>query len=225
MRLILFGPPGAGKGTQAARLQDVYGIPQLSTGDMLRVASKGSTPLCVEIAAVMQAGALVSDAIMVAMIKERIAQADCQKGFILDGFPRTREQAVALDAMLTAQGMRIDKVLEIRVDEQAVVARVAGRYSCAQCGHGYHDYFKKPVVANICDNCGHTVFIRRADDNAETVKARLQAYAKQTEPVLPYYQEQKILITLDGLQAIDTVTETIKKLLEPVDNHRQFNCE
>ena len=209
MRLILFGPPGAGKGTQAARLQDIFGIPQLSTGDMLRMASKGSTPLCAEIAAVMQSGALVSDAIMVAMIKERIAQADCQKGFILDGFPRTREQAIALDVMLKEQGIKLDKVLEIRVDEQAVVSRVAGRYSCAQCGHGYHDDFKKPAVADVCDNCGHTIFVRRADDNAETVKARLQAYAKQTEPVLPYYKEQGILVTVDGLQAIDTVTETI----------------
>ncbi len=209
MRLILFGPPGAGKGTQAARLQDIFGIQQLSTGDMLRMASKGSTPLCAEIAAVMQSGALVSDAIMVAMIKERIAQADCQKGFILDGFPRTREQAIALDVMLKEQGIKLDKVLEIRVDEQAVVARVAGRYSCAQCGHGYHDDFKKPAVADVCDNCGHTIFVRRADDNAETVKARLQAYAKQTEPVLPYYKEQGILVTVDGLQAIDTVTETI----------------
>ena len=149
MRLILFGPPGAGKGTQAARLQDIFGIPQLSTGDMLRMASKGSTPLCAEIAAVMQSGALVSDAIMVAMIKERIAQADCQKGFILDGFPRTREQAIALDVMLKEQGIKLDKVLEIRVDEQAVVSRVAGRYSCAQCGHGYHDDFKKPAVADV----------------------------------------------------------------------------
>ncbi len=213
MRLILFGPPGAGKGTQAARLQDIFGIPQLSTGDMLRMASKGSTPLCKEIAAVMQSGTLVSDAIMVAMIKERIVQLDCQKGFILDGFPRTREQAIALDVMLKEQGIKLDKVLEIRVDEQAVVARVAGRYSCAQCGHGYHDDFKKPAVADVCDNCGHTIFVRRADDNAETVKARLQAYAKQTEPVLPYYKEQGILVTVDGLQAIDTVTETITKLL------------
>ena len=214
MRLILLGPPGAGKGTQAKRLEDAYGIVQLSTGDMLRAAVKAGTPTGQKAKAVMDAGKLVSDEIVVSIIEDRIAEADCAKGFILDGFPRNVAQAEALDEMLAKKGMGLDKVVEIQVDDQLLVDRISGRYTCAKCGEGYHDRNKKPKVEGVCDKCGGTEFIRRSDDNAETVASRLETYHEQTAPLLPYYRGKGLLAGVDGMQQIDVVTTEIRRVLD-----------
>jgi adenylate kinase len=213
VNLILLGPPGAGKGTQARRLQDERGLIQLSTGDMLRAAVKSGSDVGKRAKAVMDAGKLVSDEIMIAMIEERIAQADCKKGFSLDGFPRTEAQAKALDAMLDAQGLALDHVIEMAVDEAALTQRIVGRYTCAKCGAGYHENFQKPKVAGVCDVCGSTEFTRRADDTAETVKTRLDAYRAQTAPILPYYRAKGVLKSVDGMADIDEVTRQITAIL------------
>lgn len=212
-RLIFMGPPGGGKGTQAQRLQDDYGIVQLSTGDMLRAAVTSGSEIGLKAKAVMDAGKLVSDDIVIGIIDERLDQADCANGFILDGFPRTVAQAQALDGLLSNKGLALDAVLELRVPDELLVDRITGRYTCAKCGAGYHDSFKKPKVEGVCDSCGSTEFKRRADDNAETVTSRLEAYHAQTAPLLPYYEGKGLLTVVDGTLPIDEVTRQLEAAL------------
>jgi adenylate kinase len=214
MRLILLGPPGAGKGTQAAWLKETYAIPQLSTGELLREAVAKGTEVGREAKAIMEAGRLVSDEIINRIVAERIDEPDCANGFILDGFPRTIPQAEALDRMLAERGLKLDAVVEIRVDNHALVERISGRFSCARCGTGYHDSFKPTRVAGVCDVCGSTEFVRRKDDNAETVMARLKSYEAQTAPLLPYYGGKGLVRTGDGMAAIDEVTASIRRALD-----------
>jgi adenylate kinase len=213
MRLILLGPPGAGKGTQSQRLVDKLGIPQLSTGDMLREAVKAGTEVGLKAKAVMDAGNLVSDEIVNAIVSERIDQPDAAKGFILDGYPRTLVQADAVEEMLAEKGLELDCVIELEVDDNVLVERISGRYSCAKCGTGYHDTNKKPLVAGICDKCGSTEFKRRPDDNAETVRTRLEAYYKQTSPLIGYYYAKGKLRKVDGMADMEDVTASIEKIL------------
>jgi len=213
MRLILLGPPGAGKGTQAQRIVETYGIPQLSTGDMLRAAVVQQTEVGKRAKAVMDAGKLVSDEIVNAIVSERIDQPDCAGGFILDGFPRTLVQADATESILSAKGLDLSVVIELRVDDEVLVDRVAGRYTCANCGAGYHDTNLKPKVEGVCDKCGSTQFKRRADDNPETVRTRLQSYYKDTSPLIGYYYAKGKLKTVDGMADIDKVTADIKDIL------------
>jgi len=212
-RLILMGPPGGGKGTQAKRLQERFGIVHLSTGDMLRAAVKAGTAVGQQARAVMDAGKLVSDELMVAMIAERTGLADCAKGFILDGFPRTIPQAEALDKLLTEKGVTLDKVIEVEVPDARLIERITGRFTCAKCGEGYHDKFKQPKVAGVCDVCGSKDFTRRADDTVETVTARLKAYHAQTAPLLPYYQAKGLLNVIDGDRPMDAVTADLERVL------------
>ena len=214
MRIILFGPPGAGKGTQAELLQSNFGLKKYSTGDMLRAEAKSGTPFGQKLADIMAEGKLVSDDIMIEMIKNRIKQDGVGTGFVLDGFPRTVAQAEALDKMLAEIGAPLDTVIEMKVNDEILIDRISGRYSCAKCGAGYHDHFKQPKKSGVCDECGATEFTRRKDDNAETVKNRLDAYHQQTAPVLPYYKAKGLLQTVDGMQAIEVVSGQIKKILE-----------
>jgi len=213
MILILLGAPGAGKGTQAQRLQDKHGLVQLSTGDMLRAAVAAGTEVGIEAKSVMERGELVSDEIMTGIISERLDQPDCEKGVILDGFPRTEAQAEALDLMLRDKKMSLNSVIEMKTDDVVLVERVTGRYTCANCGAGYHDSFLKPVEDGVCDKCKGTEFSRRSDDTAETVRSRLQSYHNQTAPLLPYYKGKGILKQVDGMAEIDEVTQQIEALL------------
>ena len=214
MNLILLGPPGAGKGTQAKRLEDRHGLVQLSTGDMLRSVVASGVPLGQQAKEIMAAGKLMPDELMIEMIADRISKPDCATGFILDGFPRTVPQAEALDRMLEDKGLKLDHVIEMKVDDAALVERITGRYTCAKCGQGYHDKFQTPKVDGVCDVCGSTEFTRRAVDNAETVTTRLAAYHKQIAPILPYYKQRGVLETVDGMADIDVVTEQIEALLK-----------
>ncbi|GAB4172295.1 MAG: adenylate kinase [Thalassobaculales bacterium] len=214
MNLILLGPPGAGKGTQAKRLQDARGLVQLSTGDMLRAAIASGSAVGLRAKAIMDRGDLVDDATMISIIDERLGQPDLGKGFILDGFPRTEDQARALDSLLAGKGLKLDHVIEMAVDEAALVERLTGRFSCRNCGAGYHDRFQPTRVAGVCDACGGTEFVRRPDDNAETVTKRLDVYRRQTAPILPYYKAKGVLKTVDGMAAIEAVAAQIDGVLD-----------
>ena len=211
MNLILLGPPGCGKGTQAKRLEETFGILQLSTGDMLRAEVSAGSELGQEAGAIMKAGKLVPDDMIVRIIDIRLDQADCQNGFILDGFPRTLPQAQALDQMLSDKRLKLDYVVSIDVDDEDIVGRICGRFSCAKCGAPYHDTFKQPKVEGVCDECGSKEFSRRADDNAETVKNRLSAYHSQTAPIIQHYDAQGLVRRIDGTGEIDEITARLQK--------------
>jgi adenylate kinase len=211
--MILLGPPGAGKGTQAQLLVDNHNIPQLSTGDMLRAAIQAGTDTGLKAKAIMDAGKLVSDDIVNAIVSERIDEDDCVNGFILDGYPRTLGQADALGVMLDEKGLKLNCVVELRVDDDALVERVAGRYTCAKCGEGYHDSFKKPNVDGTCDKCGSKEFKRRPDDNAETMRTRLQTYYKETSPLIGYYYAKSMLKSVEGMGSIEDVSNGVEQAL------------
>ncbi|NPD16412.1 adenylate kinase [Xinfangfangia sp. D13-10-4-6] len=211
--LILLGPPGAGKGTQARMLEEEQGLVQLSTGDMLRAAVAQGTPAGLAAKAVMEAGALVSDEIVLAILQERMAQPDCARGIILDGFPRTDGQAAALEQLLADQGLRITAAVSLEVDDEAMVGRVSGRYSCAKCGEGYHDSFRQPAHAGTCDKCGASEMKRRADDNATTVRERLKAYHAQTAPLIAFYEAKGVLQRIDAMAAIDEVRSALGRVI------------
>jgi adenylate kinase len=213
VNIILLGPPGAGKGTQAQRLVEAHGMRQLSTGDMLRAAVKAGTPVGLQAKAVMDRGELVSDEIVSALIGDELDGMGAGVGAIFDGYPRTAEQAKALDAILDARGRRLDHVIELEVDEDALVERICGRYTCANCGKGYHDQFEQPRVPGVCDRCGSTEFKRRPDDNEETVRTRMAEYRAKTAPILPIYDARGIVTRVNGMADIDNVTAAIEKAL------------
>ncbi|WP_213981426.1 adenylate kinase [Sphingomonas sp. dw_22] len=214
MNIILLGPPGAGKGTQASRLETERGMVQLSTGDMLRAAVKAGTPTGLKAKAVMEAGELVSDDIVSGIIGERLDQGDTDRGAIFDGYPRTQAQAESLDSLLAERGRKLDYVVELVVDEDALVDRITGRFTCAKCGEGYHDRYKLPKVAGTCDVCGSHEFKRRPDDNAETVRTRMAEYRAKTAPILPFYEAKGLVRTVDGMADIDEVGRQIDAILD-----------
>lgn len=212
--LILLGPPGAGKGTQARMLEDRFGLIQLSTGDLLRAAVAEGTPAGSAARAVMEAGGLVSDEIVLDILKDRMGKPDVKSGVILDGFPRTDAQATALDALLHKAGQRVSFAISLEVDDEAMIDRVAGRYTCATCGEGYHDTHKQPAKAGVCDKCGGTEFKRRADDNAETARERLKAYHDQTAPLIAHYQELGVLQSVDAMGSIADIARALGTIVE-----------
>jgi adenylate kinase len=213
VNIILLGPPGAGKGTQAQRLVDKHGMRQLSTGDMLRAAVKAGTPTGLEAKAVMERGELVSDAIVSALIGDELDAMGVDTGAIFDGYPRTEAQAESLDGILEARGRKLDHVIELEVNEDALVERITGRFTCATCGKGYHDTFEKPKVEGTCDKCGGHEFKRRPDDNAETVRTRMAEYRAKTAPILPVYEARGIVAKVDGMAEMDDVTAAIEAIL------------
>lgn len=214
MNIILLGPPGAGKGTQSDFLRTTYNLAHLSTGDMLREAAASGSPLGNTVQQIMNKGELVPDAVMIDLIRVCIKAPESANGFILDGFPRTTAQAEALDTMLEEENKQLDHVIELEVDDAVLVSRVVGRFSCAKCGAGYHDAFKKPATEGTCDACGSTEFKRRADDNEATVSKRLQQYHDMTAPILPYYKRKGVLKGVDGMAPIEEVTAQLKSLIE-----------
>lgn len=214
MNLILLGPPGAGKGTQASRLVKERGLVQLSTGDMLRAAVAAQTPVGLQAKSVMESGGLVSDDIVNGILSERLDHDDARRGFILDGYPRTNVQALALDAMLADKGLNLDHVIELEVDEDALVDRITGRYTCAKCAEGYHDRHKQPRVAGVCDVCGGTEFKRRPDDNADTVRTRMAEYRAKTAPILPHYEARGLVSRVDGMADMDAVAASIDTVID-----------
>ncbi|PSJ37565.1 adenylate kinase [Allosphingosinicella deserti] len=214
MNIILLGPPGAGKGTQAQRLEQERGMVQLSTGDMLRAAVAAKSEVGLKAKAVMDAGELVSDEIVTGILSDRLDQDDVRRGFILDGYPRTDVQAKSLDHLLEQKGMKLDYVIELAVDEDALVDRITGRFSCASCGEGYHDRYKQPKVEGRCDICGSEAFKRRPDDNAETVRTRLAEYRAKTAPILPHYEPIGIVRKVDGMAPMAEVGTAIKGILD-----------
>lgn len=213
MNIILLGPPGAGKGTQAQRLVERHGMRQLSTGDMLRAAVKAGTPVGLKAKAVMDAGELVSDAIVSALIGDELGGMDDGEGVIFDGYPRTAAQADALDLILGEHGRKLDHVIELAVDEDALVERITGRFTCAACGKGYHDVFEQPIQAGTCDKCGNHEFKRRPDDNEATVRTRMAEYRAKTAPILPLYERRGIVTRIDGMAPIDEVSQGLEGIL------------
>ncbi len=216
--LILLGPPGAGKGTQARMLEEKFGLVQLSTGDLLRDAVAAGTEAGNAAKAVMEAGDLVSDGIVIAILRDRMAEPDCDKGVILDGFPRTTVQAEALDGLLASSDQKINAAISLEVEDAEMVTRISGRYTCAGCGEGYHDTYKQPIENGKCDKCGHTEFKRRADDNAETVASRLATYHAQTAPLIDYYQAQGVLKGIDAMGQIDDIAQDLHGIVGEVMN-------
>ena len=216
VNLILLGPPGAGKGTQARMLMDRFGLVQLSTGDLLRGAVAAGTEAGLAAKAVMEKGELVSDEIVLAVLRERLDQPDVAAGTILDGFPRTAAQAEALDALLADRGQQIDAVISLEVDDEAMVERVSGRYTCAACGEGYHDSFKQPASDGVCDKCGGTEMKRRADDNAETVRTRLSAYHADTAPLIDYYATRGTLTGIPAMGEIGEIADAMNAIVSPL---------
>ena len=214
MNIILLGPPGAGKGTQAHRLVEEHGMRQLSTGDMLRAAVKAQTPVGLKAKEVMDRGELVSDEIVSDLIDAELEAMPAETGAIFDGYPRTRAQAEALEKLLAKHGRKLDRVVELQVDEDALVDRITGRFTCAVCGAGYNDRHKTPEKEGVCDKCGSTEFKRRPDDNEETVRHRMQVYRSETAPILPFYEERGIVARVDGMASIEDVTDSIDALLD-----------
>lgn len=217
MNIIFLGPPGAGKGTQSKRLEARYGIGQISTGDMLRAEVKAGSDIGREAKTLMDAGKLVPDSMIVSMLESRIQQPDCAKGLILDGFPRTVGQAEALDEVLVRLKSQIDVVLVLQVDEDALADRIAGRFSCAKCGASYNDLSKPTELPGRCDVCGSHDFVRRADDNRETVTSRLASYRKETMPLLPYYEKKVMVAFVDGMAPIEAVSAQIDTIMQEVE--------
>ncbi|ATW02279.1 adenylate kinase [Sphingorhabdus sp. YGSMI21] len=213
MDIILLGPPGAGKGTQASRLEDEHGMVQLSTGDMLRAAVKAGTEVGKKAKALMDAGALVPDEVVSGIIGDKLDELGSEKGVIFDGYPRTAAQAESLDEILAERGRTLSHVIELGVDEDALVERIVGRFTCGKCGEGYHEIFKKPAVEGVCDVCGSSEFKRRPDDNEETVRTRMQEYRAKTAPILPIYEKRGIVRKVDGMGSMAEVNEAIEAAL------------